>query len=72
MTDAWQDDAIPKLQTLSGRPSRRAPVTDISLWLECYSRMAAIMVTCFPHKGLELWAYQASILKAARNYEGSV
>ena len=34
--------------------------------------MAAILVTRFPQKGLELWAYQASILKVAHNYEGSV
>lgn len=28
-------------------------------------------MTRFPYKGPELWAYQASILKAAHNYEGS-
>lgn len=31
-TDAWQDDTIPELQTLSQRLSQRAPVTDISVW----------------------------------------
>ena len=33
--------------------------------------MASILVTRFPEKGPELWAYQATIVKAARNYEGS-
>ena len=49
----------------------KPPVMDIKLWLECYSRMAAILVTHFPEKGPELWAYQTTILKAAHNYEGS-
>ena len=53
------------------RPTHRAPVTDISVWLECYSRMAAIIVTHFPEKAPELWAYQATILRAAQNYEGT-
>eukprot|EP00731_Ephydatia_muelleri_P020618 Em0013g345a len=42
----------------------------ISLWIECFSRMAAVLVTRYPDKGPELWAYQASIVRAARNYEG--
>ena len=32
--------------------------------------MAALLVTRFPDKGPELWAYQTTILKAAHNYEG--
>ena len=66
--DAWQEESSFDSQNVSRCPSWRAPITDISLWLECYSRVAAILVT---HKGPELWAYQASILKATRNYEGS-
>ena len=31
--------------------------------------MAALLVTRFPDKGPELWAYQTTILKAAHNYE---
>ena len=70
-TDAWQDDLPSEPPNLPRRPTRRAPVTDISVWLECYSRMAAIIVTRFPEKAPELWAYQATILRAARNYEGT-
>ena len=33
--------------------------------------LAAILVTCFPEKAPELWAYQTTILRAARNYEGT-
>ena len=46
------------------------PVTDISKWLERYSIMAAILSTRFPEKAPELWAYQASIIQAERNYVG--
>ena len=70
-TDAWQDDLSSEPPNLPHRPTRRAPVTDISVWLECYFRMAAIIVTRFPEKAPELWAYQATILRAAQNYEGT-
>lgn len=33
--------------------------------------MAAVLVTLFPEKGPEVWAYQTTILKAAHTYEGS-
>ena len=46
------------------------PVTDISRWLERYSIMAAILSSRFPEKAPELWAYQASIIRAERNYVG--
>ena len=32
--------------------------------------MAAIIYTRFPEKASELWAYQATIIQAERNYEG--
>ena len=48
----------------------RLPVTDISVWVERFSMMASILVTRFPDKAAELFAYQASIVRAERNYEG--
>ena len=48
----------------------RLPVTDISQWLERFSLMAAILTTRFPEKAGELFAYQATIVRAERNYEG--
>lgn len=53
------------------RVSNRPPVTDIKLCLECYARMAALLVTRFPDKAPELWAYQTTIMRAAHNYEGA-
>ena len=54
----------------TGRPAPpRLPVADISQWVERYSAMAAIIATRFPHKAPELFAYQALIVRAERNYE---
>ena len=47
----------------------RLPITDISQWVERFSIMAATLVTRFPEKGPELFAYQAQIVRAERNYE---
>ena len=70
-TDIWVEEPPAAKQN---HPSRWAPakppVADIKLWLECYTRMAALLVTRFPEKGPELWAYQMMILGAAHNYEG--
>ena len=48
----------------------RLPITDISRWLERYSLLAAVLCSRFPHKAGELFAYQAAIVRAERNYEG--
>ena len=55
-------------QLIPRRAGRRALVQDISQWTECFSRMAAVLATRYPSKSPELWAYQASILRAARNF----
>ena len=70
--DIWAEDppAADGGQT-PRRPPHRPPVTDVKLWLECYARMAALLVTRFPAKGPELWAYQTTIMRAAHNYEGA-
>ena len=36
-TDAWQDDMASDPPNLTRRPTRRAPITDIFIWLDCYS-----------------------------------
>ena len=63
----------PDMPQVPGRPPppARPPITDISQWVERFSLMAAVLTTRFPEKAPELWAYQASIVWAERNYEGS-
>ena len=70
--DMWVEE--PLVAEGSHTPRRapvKPPVTDVKLWLECYARMAAILVARFPEKGPELWAYQTSILRATHNYKGA-
>ena len=70
--DIWPDEPGPhEGASQSRRPMGKPPVNDIRVWLECFARMAAVLVTRFPEKGPELWAYQSTILKAAHMYEGS-
>ena len=49
----------------------KLPIQDISVWLERYSTMAAILASRFPLKAPELFAYQASIIRAERNYDNA-
>ena len=50
-------------------PPARLPITDISQWTERYSLMAATLAARFPEKASELFAYQATIIRAERNYD---
>lgn len=55
-----------------GRPvPHQTPITDISLWVQKYASMAAILSARFPAKAPELFAYLSQIVRAARNYEGN-
>ena len=69
MADISIDDEPPPhtvgLPPIPGRP----PIQDISIWMERFSIMAAVLSSRFPNKAPELFAYQASILRAERNYD---
>ena len=69
LPEAWPDDPQ-TTPDLSGqqRHVHHPPITNIITWLECFGRMAAILCTKYPEKAIELWAYQSSILKAAKNF----
>ena len=53
------------------RPSRRAPITDILAWTECFALMAAVLAEKFPDKAPQLFAYLRRIVHAARNFQES-
>ena len=67
MSEVLLDDDLPQSPGLPAPP--RAPVLDISQWVERYSAMAAVLASRFPEKAPELLAYQATIVQAERNYE---
>ncbi len=68
MAEVVAEDGIVPTTHSSG--SARPPVTSMSLWLERFSVMAAILAIRFPEKAPEFLAYQASIVGAEQNYEG--
>ena len=49
---------------------RRAPVTDVLVWVQCFSAMVGALSTTYPDKVPEFMAYQALIVKCSRDYEG--
>ena len=76
LPDSWLKEAqqllvLDSLHLTPRRMSRKAPVHDIGLWIECFSRMAAVLVSRYPDKAPELFAYQATIVRASRNFKGN-
>ena len=69
--DVWPEDPTPADTQNTSRRAGRPPVISIKTWLECFARLAAVLVSRFPEKGPELWAYQSTILNAAHSYEGA-
>lgn len=69
MSEVCIDDDTSPTQ---GRPPApaRLPITDISRLLEHFALIADVLCSRFPHKTMELFAYQATIVRAKRNYEG--
>ena len=70
--DAWQppEDENPKCCHQPRRAPKRGPVTDILLWVECFSMMAGILTTKYPERAPDLFAYQKTIVHASRSFSG--
>ena len=45
-----------------------SPIQNISVWIEKYSIMAAIIASCFLEKAPVVFVYLASIMRAERNF----
>ena len=74
MNEMIQESWIPEAQDVMlalRRPSRRAPITDILAWTECFALMAAVIAGKFPDKAPQLFAYLRRIVHAAQNFQGS-
>ena len=50
------------------RLTRRGPVTDILVWIECFSVMVAVLSSKYPDKTPQLMAYQRTIVRASKSY----
>ena len=64
----WEDASI---QLPSHRPPRRPPVTEITVWVECFALMASVVISRFPEKAQHMFQYLRTIVCASRNFEGT-
>ena len=69
--DAWRyNEEDTKCCNSTRRPTRRGPVTNILLWLDCFSTLATVLISKHEDKAQEFWAYQRTIIAAQRDYDG--
>ena len=54
-----------------GQPplTARPPIQNISIWIEKFSVMSALIASRFQGKASELFSYQASVAQAKRNFD---
>ena len=53
-----------------GPPRRRRQVTDIDLWLQCFTSYVSVMSRRFPGDVVELLGYMNCVFKASRDFSG--
>ena len=70
LPDTWrlEDDEVKCCH--QRRTQRRTPVTDILIWIECYSSLVATLATKFPSQTPHFMAYMKTIVKAHRTFTG--
>ena len=51
-------------------PRRSTPISDISVWVECYCLMAAVLCARYPARGPDMFMYLRRIVHCARKFEG--
>ena len=69
--ESWEvEEEAASLSCQHPRAPRRGPVTDILLWIECYSTLVSVLASRFPTKVPQLMSYQKTIVKAHRTYAG--
>ena len=54
----------------TSKSSRRIPVTDILVWLDCYASLVSVLCSMHPHKFSHFMAYQRTIIRAYRMFVG--
>jgi hypothetical protein len=69
LQEAWVADAAGPSSPSVKHLGRRPPVSDILVWAECFTAMAAVLSQKYPMKSLELFAYPCRIFHAARIYD---
>ena len=67
--DTWNEDQE-KCCSHTRRGQRRGPVTDILVWVECYSSLVSVLASRYPEKTPQFMAYQRTIVRAQRSFTG--
>ena len=71
LPEAWISDAADDSVGQKSQSRRRSPISEISVWVECFAMMAAVLAEKFPSKAPQLFIYMRRIVHAARNYRGT-
>ena len=71
LQDAWQTDTTDgsSSRLVLRMPRRSVPITDISLWTECFAMMAAVITSKYPSKAPDMLMYLRRIAFCARRFE---
>ena len=71
LPEVWEVETSHSCCPGSRRQTRRGPVQDILLWTECFSSLVAILGSAHPDHIADFMAYQRSIVRASRIFEGT-
>lgn len=71
LPESWRIEADTASQAGQGKRPRRGPITNIDVWCECYSVLAAVLSAAYPVKAPHFFAYMRTIVRASRNFEGT-
>ncbi len=70
MAESWRTQEDDQNDCCHQRHTRKGPVTDILLWVDCFASMVSVLSTRYPDKMPQLMAYQQTIVKAHRTLVG--
>ena len=73
LPEAWLYDEVtePASRCCSNALKRRKTIiTDILRWAQCFGALVSVLSTRYPDKVPEFMAYQATIIKCSREFEG--
>lgn len=71
LPDSWRSQEEEAKCCHQRRGQRRGPVTDILIWVECFSSLVSIFATIHPEKTPQFMAYMKTIVKASSGKDGS-
>uniref|UniRef100_A0A1X7U8K8 Uncharacterized protein n=1 Tax=Amphimedon queenslandica TaxID=400682 RepID=A0A1X7U8K8_AMPQE len=69
--DSWRYKELQHPGSSMCSPPWRPPITDIAIWVECYTLMAGVICSRYPEKATQLFQYLRTIVRVSRNFEES-